>query len=501
MGNCFTSQDLKENMPCHVDNGLMPMGTNSQSGGQPMGQAVYSRHYGAGGDTVSVGPNQSALVSASRGSHQPTQQYPMNIYPMQSGPQQPSSYGYNPTQVPGSGEQALSERSPRVVRVHALYTYVAQNADDLSFQKGDVMLVQAGLSEAWWMARHLRTGQHGYIPSNYVSVENGLLTQMDAWYDITRKDADRMLLMPGLPQGTYIIRPSSDSRSYALSIRFQTEKNMYAIKHYKIRTRDNGAGFYITNRTNFATVADLISHYQSINDGLCCALTQPCPRKYKPPVQFRDIEANRKSLEFICELGKGSFGEVYRARWNKTFDVAVKQRLATTDRALFIEEAKVMHKLHHRRIVRLLGVCTEPPEEPVFIITELLEKGALRNFLDSAEGRQLVLSDLIDMIAQPAWAINAKLASRSKSCPLVACAVSLETTGQQTPSHPDLKQFRRRLTNAVAGAFAAGRGTLCVTHHQRRRCVVPRPSSRSGCAPLHARRKTNASVTQRTSCE
>ena len=91
---------------------------------------------------------------------------------------------------------------------------------------------------------------------------------------------------------------------------------------------------------------------------------------------------------------------VYRARWNKTFDVAVKKRLATTDRSLFIEEARVMHKLHHRRIVCLLGVCTEPPEEPVFIITELLEKGALRNFLSSDEGRELVLSDLIDMIAQ-----------------------------------------------------------------------------------------------------
>ena len=59
-----------------------------------------------------------------------------------------------------------------------------------------------------------------------------------------------------------------------------------------------------------------------------------------------------------------------------------------------------MHKLHHRRIVLLLGVCTEPPEEPVFIITELLEKGALRNFLSSEEGRRLVLNDLIDMIAQ-----------------------------------------------------------------------------------------------------
>ncbi|KAL5105033.1 Tyrosine-protein kinase Fyn [Taenia crassiceps] len=400
MGNCFTCHDHKESLQCHGDNGMTPMGANAQVGAQALGQPPFGRHYGPSGDAASVGANQSAIVPSSRGAHQPSQQYAMNLYGIQNGPQQNASYAYGPTQPPATLDQQLAEQSPRVVRVHALYTYVAQNADDLSFQKGDVMLVESGLSEAWWLARHLRTGQQGYIPSNYVTVENGLSTQMEAWYDITRKDAERMLLMPGLPQGTYILRPCSDSRSYALSIRFEIERNMYAIKHYKIRTRDNGAGFYITNRTNFASVADLISHYQSTSDGLCCRLSQPCPRKYTPPVQFRDIEANRRSLEFICELGNGSFGMVYRARWNKTFDVAVKKRLATTDRALFIEEAKVMHKLHHRRIVRLLGVCTEPADEPVFIITELLEKGALRNFLSSEEGRQLFLSDLIDMIAQ-----------------------------------------------------------------------------------------------------
>ncbi|VDL19066.1 unnamed protein product [Hymenolepis diminuta] len=401
MGNCFTCNH-KENLQCHVDDGMTQMNKNTQGVGQPLGQPAYARHYGPQGEAIPVATNQNALVPSSRGAHQPSQQYSMNLYAMQNGPQQAASYGYSSTQQPPPLDQQLAEQSSRVVRVHALYTYVAQNADDLSFQKGDVMLVESGLSEAWWLARHLKTGQQGYIPSNYVAVENGLSNQMEAWYDISRKDAERMLLMPGLPQGTYILRPCSDYRSYALSIRFEIDRNMYSIKHYKIRTRDNGAGFFITNRTNFASVADLITHYQTNSDGLCCVLSQPCPRQYTPPVQFRDIEANRRSLEFICELGNGSFGMVYRARFNKTFDVAVKKRLATTDRALFIEEARVMHRLHHRRIVRLLGVCTEPADEPVFIITELMEKGALRNFLASGEGRELGLSDLIDMIAQVA---------------------------------------------------------------------------------------------------
>nr|CDS25770.1 tyrosine protein kinase Fyn [Hymenolepis microstoma] len=401
MGNCLTCNN-KENLQQHVDDGMTQMNRNAQGGGQPLGQPAYLRNYGPHGEAIPLANNQNALVPSSRGAHQLSKQHAMNVYTMQNGPQQAGSYVYGPTQSSAPLDQQLAEQSSRAVRVHALYTYVAQNTDDLSFQKGDVMLVESGLSEAWWLARHLKTGQHGYIPSNYVAVENGLSNQMEAWYDISRKDSERMLLMPGLPQGTYILRPSSDYRSYALSIRFEIDRNMYAIKHYKVKTRDNGAGFYITTRASFASVADLIAHYQTTSDGLCCVLTQPCPRQYTPPVQFRDIEANRRSLEFICELGNGSFGMVYRARFNKTFDVAVKKRLATTDLAQFIEEARVMHRLHHRRIVRLLGVCTEPPDEPVFIITELMEKGALRNFLASDEGRQLGLSDLIDMIAQVA---------------------------------------------------------------------------------------------------
>ena len=49
---------------------------------------------------------------------------------------------------------------------------------------------------------------------------------------------------------------------------------------------------------------------------------------------------------------------------NNVFDVAVKslhqqgaQNQMSVDR--FIEEAKVMHKLCHAKIVRLLGVCTQ----------------------------------------------------------------------------------------------------------------------------------------------
>ncbi|VDN41576.1 unnamed protein product [Dibothriocephalus latus] len=141
-------------------------------------------------------------------------------------------------------------------------------------------------------------------------------------------------------------------------------------------------------------------------DGLCCRLTQPCPRTYTPPVQFRDLEVNRKSIQLVKKLGHGSFGEVHLAVRNKNYQVAVKVLLNNVnsqnamDRNKFLDEAKVMHKLRHPRIVTLLGVCTEPPEEPVFIIVEYMQKGALSDFLHRPEGQKLVFADLIGIISQ-----------------------------------------------------------------------------------------------------
>lgn len=43
----------------------------------------------------------------------------------------------------------------------------------------------------------------------------------------------------------------------------------------------------------------------------------------------------------------------------------------------FMEEANLMKKLQHDKLVRLNAVVTE--EEPIFIITEFMEKGLWRH--------------------------------------------------------------------------------------------------------------------------
>lgn len=51
----------------------------------------------------------------------------------------------------------------------ARYTYHARTEEDLSFEKGERLIVLGDMDTDWWTARSTRTGQEGYIPRNYVA--------------------------------------------------------------------------------------------------------------------------------------------------------------------------------------------------------------------------------------------------------------------------------------------------------------------------------------------
>uniref|UniRef100_A0A8C2CJU4 non-specific protein-tyrosine kinase n=1 Tax=Cyprinus carpio TaxID=7962 RepID=A0A8C2CJU4_CYPCA len=68
-------------------------------------------------------------------------------------------------------------------------------------------------------------------------------------------------------------------------------------------------------------------------------------------------------------------------------------------RESFLEEAQIMKKLRHDKLVQLYAVVSE---EPIYIVTEYMSKGSLLDFLKDGEGRGLKLPNLVDMAAQVA---------------------------------------------------------------------------------------------------
>ncbi|KAM9421722.1 tyrosine-protein kinase Fyn-like isoform 4-T7 [Salvelinus alpinus] len=232
----------------------------------------------------------------------------------------------------------------------ALYDYEARTEDDLSFRKGERFQIINSTEGDWWDARSLTTGGNGYIPSNYVAPVDSI--QAEDWYfgKLGRKDAERQLLFTGNPRGTYLIRESETTKgAFSLSIRDWDDVKGDHVKHYKIRKLDSG-GYYITTRAQFETLQQLVQHYSGT--------------------------------------------------WNGTTKVAVKTlKPGTMSPESFLEEAQIMKKLRHDKLVQLYAVVSE---EPIYIVTEYMGKGSLLDFLKDGEGRGLKLPNLVDMAAQVA---------------------------------------------------------------------------------------------------
>ncbi|KAB0343601.1 hypothetical protein FD754_020527 [Muntiacus muntjak] len=105
-------------------------------------------------------------------------------------------------------------------------------------------------------------------------------------------------------------------------------------------------------------------------------------------------EINPSELTFMRELGSGLFGVVRLGKWRAQYKVAIKAiREGAMCEEDFIEEAKVMMKLTHPKLVQLYGVCTQ--QKPIYIVTEFMERGCLLNFLRQRQGhfsRDVLLS-------------------------------------------------------------------------------------------------------------
>ncbi|XP_043918722.1 tyrosine-protein kinase Blk [Protopterus annectens] len=281
----------------------------------------------------------------------------------------------------------------------ALYSYTAVNENDIELKKGDKLCLLAESGD-WWLARCPITGVEGYVPRNFVAKMNSLDAEKWFFKNISRKDAERELLSPANKAGAFLIRESETSKgAFSLSVRDSGASNTGdIIKHYKIRMLDKG-GYYISPRIAFSTLNDLVHHYSSTSDGLCQRLTKPCVcSTHQTPWADDEWEIPRESLKLVKKLGAGQFGEVWMGYYKNSTKVAVKTlKDGSMEPDAFLAEANLMKSLQHNKLVQLYAVVTK---NPVYIVTEYMEKGSLLDFLKTDEGSRIPLPKLIDMTAQ-----------------------------------------------------------------------------------------------------
>jgi len=270
-----------------------------------------------------------------------------------------------------------------------MYDYDPRTFNDLKIRKGDRLRISNNRGQ-WLKAKKMGTNESGYVPINYIALEGTL--QAEDWFfaSTTRKEAERLLLHEGNVNvdGSFLVRkaesPDRPQNEFSLSVLWGTDKGEGHVKHYKIMVAKNGQ-YHLSKLHKFKTVTHLIENNigQSMWDGT--KILHACYRSVKPVVPGlgnNQWEIKKTSLTKLKTLGKGHFGEVWHGKWDKKIDVAVKEmNPETMKKADFIAESEILKKMNHPKLVQLLAVSTK--EDPIYIVTELLENGSLKSYLEA----------------------------------------------------------------------------------------------------------------------
>ncbi|CAH2276320.1 tyrosine- kinase ITK TSK [Pelobates cultripes] len=276
--------------------------------------------------------------------------------------------------------------------VLALYDYRAHTSQELALCRGEEYLPLDKSEPHWWKVKD-KNGHIGYAPSTFLAVQNedSLLTY--EWYNrgINRNQAEKLLVERGV-EGAFMVRDSRQAGMYTVSIFTKAfgEKNQ-VVKHYHIReTNDSPPKYYLAEKFLFTNIPELINYHQHNGGGLVTRLRYPvCSWKETLPVtaglSYGKWEIDPTLLTFIEDIGSGQFGLVKVAFWQDIQKVAVKMiKEGMMSEEDFVEEAQVLMKLSHPKLVQFLGVCSQ--QHPLFLVFEFMEHGCLSEYLRRNRG-------------------------------------------------------------------------------------------------------------------
>ncbi|KAL9247290.1 hypothetical protein vseg_020735 [Gypsophila vaccaria] len=124
---------------------------------------------------------------------------------------------------------------------------------------------------------------------------------------------------------------------------------------------------------------------RSVSDTMSFSSGMLNPTGYARIYSLQEIEKATNAFDSTRVLGEGGFGVVYRGTFDDGEQVAVKvlKRDNRDGAREFLSEVEMLSRLHHKNLVKLLGICTE--EHVQCLVYELVPNGSVESHLHGAE--------------------------------------------------------------------------------------------------------------------
>ncbi|XP_077589010.1 tyrosine-protein kinase ITK/TSK [Stigmatopora nigra] len=295
--------------------------------------------------------------------------------------------------IPDLEIESLSDGVHRIAI--ALQNYTPSGNRELALRKDKEYTLTDSSHPDWCYVRDER-GNTGFVPRILSSEISGKNFERFEWYskNISRGEAENVLFKEG-KEGAFVVRNSRQTGVYTVSVFTKASGSTGAkqpcVKHYQIRrTESEESSFYLAEKYLFPTIPELIYYHQHNAAGLITRLRYPVTQKgccsQIIAHGFKDErEVDPDELTFGQELGRGQFGRVLWGEWREK-KVALKlikeDCMSNED---LKEEANIMIKFNHSKLVQLYGICTR--RSPICLVLEFMENGCLSDYLRAKMGR------------------------------------------------------------------------------------------------------------------
>ncbi|KAL1505430.1 hypothetical protein ABEB36_005000 [Hypothenemus hampei] len=148
-------------------------------------------------------------------------------------------------------------------------------------------------------------------------------------------------------------------------------------KHFIVQTTLEG--HYRFEGPSFPTIRELIIY--QYNSGL--PVTQRSGAILYKPIPRERWELNNDDVILLDKIGRGNFGDVYRAQLKNSNEVVAVKTCRVTlpeeHKKKFLQEGRILKQYDHPNIVKLIGICVQ--KQPIMIVMELVPGGSLLTFL------------------------------------------------------------------------------------------------------------------------